>query len=137
MNWKDTYELSGFSIPDVVDFPNVKKQFKIHVDCNDTATNTAFGKTVFFGSPDDFVWSKDKTQRLKKLNSLTNKDNPLHSDYWRAQLCFFSDDFKANVNRMVNYLLDKRVKRLASLKPKKDFTPIVAKRGPTHYIRKR
>lgn len=104
------------------------KQFKIHVDCVDKTTRTTFGKTIFFGQDDDYIWTHDKAERLKRLNSFSNKDNPLHADYWRTQLCFYSPDFKQNVNRMVNFLLEKRLKRLQTLKPKKDFSPIVAKR---------
>lgn len=102
--------------------------FKVHVDCEDKATGQTFGKAIYFGDPSDYVWTNDKNERLKKLNSLAQKDNPLHGDYWRTQLCLYSNDFKANVTRMVNFLLEKRLSKLNNLKPKKDFAPIIAKR---------
>lgn len=118
----------GFSIPDVVDTPSIKKKFKIQVEVFDSQTNTSFAKTVYFGEDTDYMWTQDKNARLKMLASMTGKDNPLHANYWRTQLCLYSEDFCKNVGRMVQYLLDKRLAKLNCLKPKKDFKDVVEKR---------
>lgn len=47
-----------------------------------------------FGQPDDYIFTKDANQRLKRLSKMQNKDNPLHSNYWRALLCNQTDNLK-------------------------------------------
>lgn len=64
-----------------------------------------------FGEADDYVFTKDPSQRLKKLAKMTQRDNPLHSNYWRALLCNQGPDFKENFKKMVDYILDERLSK--------------------------
>lgn len=66
---------------------NSKKMFKIRVHYVDSKTKAEHVSTVFFGSQDDYIFTKDAKKRLERLVKLKNIDNPLNSDYWRAMLC--------------------------------------------------
>lgn len=41
---------------------------------------------VFFGSPNDYIFTHDKDARVKRILRMKNIDNPFHSDYWSAHL---------------------------------------------------
>jgi hypothetical protein len=81
------------SLPDILDVPTMKKTFKIQIGVRDLGTDKTFTKTIFFGDPDDYVFTKDRNNRLKKLNSLKNLKNVLHPDYWRAHICYSGDNW--------------------------------------------
>jgi hypothetical protein len=57
-------------LPEVVDVPSIKKKFKIHFLVEDKATGKRFKKTVFFGEDGDYVFTKDRNERLKKIYGL-------------------------------------------------------------------
>lgn len=71
--WCDYYELSDFSLPKVVDSPSIKKKFKIQIEVLDSRTGLVFSKTLFFGEDSDYIFTKDKSLRLRRLHTMTNK----------------------------------------------------------------
>ena len=95
-------------LPDVLDVPTMKKTFKIPITVRDTHTSKTFAKTIFFGDAQDYVFTHDRSSRLKKLNSLKNMKNPLHADYWRAHICYSGDDWIENTVRLVSHFLKQK-----------------------------
>lgn len=75
-------------LPEVVDVPSIKKKFKIHFSVEDKETGKRFKKTLFFGDDGDYIFTKNKNERLKKIYQLKDVQNPLSCDYWRAHICF-------------------------------------------------
>lgn len=67
---------------------------------------------MYFGDEDDYIFRKDKSARAKKLANMNNIENPLHPNYWKAQICNYSDDIKVNVKRMVDFILEPRIKAI-------------------------
>lgn len=65
---------------------------------------------MYFGDDDDFIFTKNKQHRNKRLATMPHIENPLHPNYWKAQICNYSDDFKANIRRMVDYIAEPRIK---------------------------
>lgn len=82
-----------YSIPCVADYPTINKKFKVQVTFYDTATQKTATKTIFFGTDKDFIFTKNRAEKLKKLGFMRQIHNPLSSDYWRAHICFGSDDW--------------------------------------------
>jgi hypothetical protein len=115
--------MTSMSLPDVLDVPTMKKTFKIQIGVRDIITNKAFTKTIFFGDIDDYVFTKDRNARLKKLNSLKNLKNILHPDYWRAQICYSGDDWVENTIRLARHFLTQKSSLFRHLKPKNIQTP--------------
>ena len=75
------------------------------IECYDSEAQKAFSKTIFFGEESDYIFTGDKSARLKKILGLKHKNNPLHPDYWRAHLCLASVDFKHNCKKMMDFLV--------------------------------
>lgn len=84
------------SLPDIVDIPTFHKKFKVQITVMDQVTQRPFSKTIFFGDGDDYVFTKNNMERLKKLHSLKHMRNALHADYWRAHICYAGPDWIEN-----------------------------------------
>lgn len=61
------------------------KKYKIRLVYDD-GTGKRISKTIFFGDDSDYVFNKDGNKRVRRLLSMKHLDNPLHSNYWKAQL---------------------------------------------------
>lgn len=53
-----------------MDVPSIKKKFRIHFTVKDGSTGRDFKKTIFFGEDADYVFTRDRNERLKKLYAL-------------------------------------------------------------------
>jgi hypothetical protein len=64
--WKQGYRLLGINSPEVIDNPKSKKIFKLRFSYSDENLKKRT-HVVYFGSKEDYIFSKNKDQRLKKI----------------------------------------------------------------------
>ena len=84
--WKGSYQLISFSTPTPVISPSIKKKFRIQFSYLDKSTGKVHSHVVHFGTESDYIYTKDKKLRIKKLTTMKNLDNPFRGNYWSAWL---------------------------------------------------
>lgn len=60
---------------------------------------------VYFGDKNDYIFTKDKELRLKRILKMKSIDNPFHCDYWSAHLTNKYDSMKEGLEKFTDFFI--------------------------------